>query len=381
MWYTSELLISEENVCQNLEFIRTQLGEGVTLSSVVKGNAYGHGIDYYVPVAQRCGVEHFSVFSVDEAYQVYKVVKPGTTIMILGMIDDEALDWVIEHDIEFYVFEMDRLQKAVTKAKNIGKKAIVHIEVETGMNRTGFAEAKMKEVLDYIREHGETIRFRGLCTHFAGAESFANYYRVKEQIEVFQSVRGLCEERQQEPEQYHTACSAALLNFPETQMDMVRSGILQYGYWPNKETLVRFMGKKKRKDPLLRAIKWRSKIMSLKEVEAGAYIGYGNTFLTETDMKVAAVPVGYAYGYTRSLSNQGRVLVRGRRMSVIGIVNMNMMMIDVTNLEEVEKGDEVVLIGGQGDLSISVDSFGQLSSQLNYELLTRLPKDIPRRVV
>jgi alanine racemase len=121
--------------------------------------------------------------------------------------------------------------------------------------------------------------------------------------------------------------------------------------------------------------------MSLKEVEAGAYIGYGNTFLTETDMKVAAVPVGYAYGYTRSLSNQGRVLVRGRRMSVIGIVNMNMMMIDVTNLEEVEKGDEVVLIGGQGDLSISVDSFGQLSSQLNYELLTRLPKDIPRRVV
>jgi len=381
MWYTSELLISEENVCQNLNFIRSQLGEHVTLSSVVKGNAYGHGIDYYVPVAQRCGVEHFSVFSVDEAYQVYKVVKPGTTIMILGMVDDEALDWVIEHDIEFYVFEMDRLQKAVAKAKSLGKKAIVHIEVETGMNRTGFAEAKMEEVLDYLQQHKDTIRFRGLCTHFAGAESFANYYRVKEQIEVFRSVRRLCEERQQEPEQYHTACSAALLNFPETQMDMVRSGILQYGYWPNKETLVRFMGKKKRKDPLLRAIKWRSKIMSLKEVEAGAYIGYGNTFLTETDMKVAAVPVGYAYGYTRSLSNQGRVLVRGRRMSVIGIVNMNMMMIDVTNLEDVEKGDEVVLIGGQGDLSISVDSFGQLSSQLNYELLTRLPKDIPRRVV
>lgn len=382
MWYTAEILISESNVKNNIDFIQSLTGEDTRFSSVVKGNAYGHGIEVFVPIAQRCGVRHFSVFSTNEAYRVKKVALPETTIMIMGMVDNNALEWVIEEEIEFYVFETDRLEKARAAAQKVGKPARIHIEVETGMNRTGMSLALMPQVFQYIKKHHQHFEYIGLCTHYAGAESYANYYRIQNQIKTFHQVAEQGKERNITPEIYHTACSAALLGFPETKMDMARVGILQYGYWPSKETLIRCLNETNdQRDPLRRAIKWRSKIMSLKEVPAGDFVGYGTSYLTETDMTIAAVPVGYAYGYTRSLSNQGRVLIHGQRMSVISIVNMNMILVDVTNLENVEKGDEVVLIGGQGDLTISVDSFGELSSQLNYELLTRLPHNTPRTVV
>lgn len=382
MWYTAEILISESNVKNNIDFIQSLTGEDTRFSSVVKGNAYGHGIEVFVPIAQRCGVRHFSVFSTNEAYRVQKVALPDTNIMIMGMVDNNALEWVIEEEIEFYVFETDRLEKARAAAQKVGKPARIHIEVETGMNRTGMSLALMPQVFQYIKKHHQHFEYIGLCTHYAGAESYANYYRIQNQIKTFHQVAEQGKERNITPEIYHTACSAALLGFPETKMDMARVGILQYGYWPSKETLIRCLNETNdQRDPLRRAIKWRSKIMSLKDVPAGDFVGYGTSYLTETDMTIAAVPVGYAYGYTRSLSNQGRVLIHGQRMSVISIVNMNMILVDVTNLENVEKGDEVVLIGGQGDLTISVDSFGELSSQLNYELLTRLPHNTPRTVV
>lgn len=382
MWYTAEILISESNVKNNIDFIQSLTGEDTRFSSVVKGNAYGHGIEVFVPIAQRCGVRHFSVFSTNEAYRVKKVAQPDTTIMIMGMVDNNALEWVIEEEIEFYVFETDRLEKARAAAQKVGKPARIHIEVETGMNRTGMSLALMPQVFQYIKKHHQHFEYIGLCTHYAGAESYANYYRIQNQIKTFHQVAEQGKERNITPKIYHTACSAALLGFPETKMDLARVGILQYGYWPSKETLIRCLNETNdQRDPLRRAIKWRSKIMSLKEVPAGDFVGYGTSYLTETDMTIAAVPVGYAYGYTRSLSNQGRVLIHGQRMSVISIVNMNMILVDVTNLENVKKGDEVVLIGGQGDLTITVDSFGELSSQLNYELLTRLPHNTPRTVV
>ncbi|NBB88308.1 MAG: alanine racemase [Bacteroidetes bacterium] len=382
MWFTSEILLSESNVRNNIEFIRSITGEDTLFTSVVKGNAYGHGIEVFVPIAQRCGVRHFSVFSINEAYRVKKVALPETTVMIMGMVENEALEWLIEEEIEFYVFETDRLEKAKAAAEKVGKPARIHLEIETGMNRTGMCLDLIPKVFDYLKKHHKHLSYAGLCTHYAGAESYANFYRIQNQIDTFKKIAAQGKEQKITPERYHTACSAALLSFPETKMDMARVGILQYGYWPSKETLIRCLNKTgDTDDPLKRAIKWRSKIMSLKNVPSGDFIGYGTSYLTETDMKIAAVPVGYGYGYTRSLSNQGRVLIHGQRMSVISIVNMNMILVDVTNLENVNKGDEVVLIGGQGDLTISVDSFGELSSQLNYELLTRLPQNTPRIVV
>ena len=169
------------------------------------------------------------------------------------------------------------------------------------------------------------------------------------------------------------------MNYPKTINTMTRVGIMQYGFWPSKQVKVAYLANQKDKtDPLQRVISWKSKVMSIKTVNEGEYIGYGNSCLTETKTKIATIPVGYAHGFSRSLSNQGKVLINGTRVDIVGIVNMNMLIADITNLTEVKKGDEVVLIGEQNGQSISVASFSDLSNQLNYELLTRLPNDIPR---
>ena len=180
----------------------------------------------------------------------------------------------------------------------------------------------------------------------------------------------------------HVACSAASIRYPASRMDLVRVGILQYGFWPSREILVSSISKLPQPlDPLKRVLKWRSEVMSTKRVRHGEFIGYGTTYLAEQDMDVAAVPVGYSHGFSRALSNQGRVLLHGQRVSVIGMVNMNMLLVDTSQLEGVAPGDELVLIGDQGELSLTVASFGEWSNQLNYELLTRLPDSIPRVAV
>src|SRR5690606_19021752 len=181
----------------------------------------------------------------------------------------------------------------------------------------------------------------------------------------------------------HTACSAASLSYPETVMDLVRIGIAQYGFWPSQET---YMSKFKqlepnRKNPLKRLITWKSSVMSLKKVEMGKFIGYGNSFMASRPMKIALVPVGYSHGFSRILSNGGKVLIHGKFVPVVGTVTMNSIAVDVTDLQKVNKGDEVIIIGKQKKSEITVASFGESIQQLNYELLTRLPQDIPRRIV
>lgn len=383
MFHTSEIHISKSALRNNIRFLRKKIGEGVRFSSVIKGNAYGHGIEDFVPLAEECGVRHFSVFTANEAYRVRQVIRNGSSLMIMGMIDDEELAWAIEKEVEFYVFDMDRLKKTIETAGNIRKPAIIHIEVETGLNRTGFSKEELPEMMNLVRENLEVLRIEGFCTHYAGAESIGNYLRIQNQISLYYETYEKMVKNGIVPKYRHTACSAAALAYPETIMDMVRIGIAQYGFWPSKETWMNHLQKVKDRtaNPLRRIITWKSKVMSLKRVKAGEFIGYGTTFLASRDMLTASVPIGYANGFSRSLSNVGRVLVRGHRVSVIGIVNMNLLMLDVTGVPQVKKGDEVILIGNQKNLSITVASFGELSNQLNYELLTRLPMDIPRFVV
>ncbi len=382
MFQTSYIEISRSAVRNNIEFIRKQLGKNVKISSVVKGNAYGHSKEIFVPLAEECGIEHFSVFSASEALRLKSITSNHPQIMIMGMIDNSELEWAIENDIEFYIFEFDRLNAAVKAAKKIKKPAQIHIEVETGMNRTGFKKSELKKVVKIISEKKHLFSVKGFCTHYAGAESIANYLRIQNQLKFFNETYLWLRENGIHPHLKHSACSAAAISYPKTRMDMARIGILQYGFWPSKETYIDFISnKKKKEDPLRRVISWKSKVMSIKEVDTGQFVGYGNTYLALRKMKVAVVPVGYAHGFSRSLSNHGRVLIHKKRVSVIGIVNMNLMTIDVSNIPDVKKGDEVVLIGNQGDLSISVSSFSELSDQVNYELLTRLPQNIPRFVV
>ena len=379
---TSVIEIDRSALIHNLNFIQNYLGKDVKISSVVKANAYGHGIEQFVPVAEEAGINHFSVFSADEAKRVFKVKSPQTSVMIMGWVSDTDLEWVIKNEIEFYIFELSKLEDAYRVAKETGIKALIHIEVETGMNRTGLNQKQLQKVVDFIKANHECFVVKGLCTHYAGAESIANHVRVQKQLRKYNQIYKWLINHGIEPEIRHTACSAAAVTYPRTRMDMVRIGILQYGYWPTKETFIQYISKQMDKtDPLKRVISWKSNIMAVKKIKTGEFVSYGTAYLANEDKTIAVVPVGYSHGYSRSLSNQGRVLIGGQRAPVIGVVNMNMLIADITNIPGIKLGDEVILIGEQGDTSITLASFADFNNQMNYELLARLPINIPRKVI
>ncbi|MCC5945985.1 MAG: alanine racemase [Bernardetiaceae bacterium] len=378
---TSYITLSRKALHNNLSFLRDFIHKDTRISSVVKGNAYGHGIEQIVPLMCEYGVRHFSVFSCNEARRVRACASSDADIMIMGWIDNADLEWAISKDIEIYIFELDRLKQALTVAKKQGKQVRIHIEVETGMNRTGFVSQELPEVIQILEDWKPHYVLEGICTHYAGAESVANYVRVKKQIEVFHTIKTLFLDKGLIPNYLHTACSAATFSYPKTQMDMVRIGIMQYGFWPSRETYIRYRTQFPHiDDPLKRVISWKTRVMSVKQVGVNEFIGYGTSYLTQENTKICTIPVGYAYGYSRSMTNIGRVIIKGKRLAIIGVVNMNLSIVDIKEAPDIKKGDEVILIGEQQGLSISVASFGEYSNQLNYELLTRLPKAIPRYI-
>lgn len=382
MHTNSHIQISQKALQNNIDLLKKIFGKKIILSSVVKGNAYGHGISEFSIAAFNCGITHFSVFDADEARAIYKELNDKVEIMIMGFVSDKDIVWAIENKVSFYVFDKSRLDTTRKIAKKLGKTAFIHIEVETGMNRTGFDKRTLKGVVKTLKENTDVLFFQGLCTHYAGAESVANLHRIKNQIARFAEAEAFFEKENIVPKIRHTACSAASMMFPETRMDLVRIGIMQYGLWSSPEVFVNYLNEEKlTKDPLQRIISWKSEVMSVKKINPGDYVGYGTSFMASEKMKIAVVPVGYSHGYSRSLSNLGRVLINGKRCMVIGTVNMNMLTVNVTDLEEIKKGDEVVLIGNQEDVSISIASFSDFSNTLNYELLTRLDKGIPRKII
>ena len=381
--HPSVIEIDPEALRQNVRFLRSRIAPETVFCSVVKGNAYGHGIEAYVPVAESAGVRHFAVYSAREALQVVRSrTFSESQVMIMGWVADDELAWAVENDVAFWVFDPPRLHSAIAEAARQGRKARVHLEVETGLNRTGLGREVFCSLAETIRNAGDRLELDGICTHYAGAESVANHLRIREQKERFDAhtaelaslgLRFRCR---------HTACSAAALSYPDTVMDLVRFGIAQYGFWPSRETRMHYMTRtgQRGRDPLKRVLRWTSRIMSIKDVPAGQFVGYGTSYLPEKRIRVAVVPVGYSDGYSRRLSNLGRVLVRGRRASVVGLVNMSALLVNVTRVPGVQRGDEVVLIGKQGRLSISVASFSDMTRTVDYETLTRLPSDIPRVV-
>lgn len=383
MHHSSYIQLSKTNLKKNITYLQKQIGQNIKFVSVIKGNAYGHGIKTFLPLAEECGVDYFAVFDAVEAEQAVQVKKPSTHVMIMGMIANEDLSWAIKNNISFFVFGMDRLEHAIKSAKKINKKAKIHIEIETGLHRTGFTEKQLSKAIKLINNNKKYLEIEGVCTHFAGAESISNFVRVHNQIDRFNELKQLLKKSGIVPNYYHSACSSAALIYPETRMDMVRIGIAQYGYWPSEEIKLHNLLSKNisfTQTPLKRILTWKSEIMSIEHVEAGEFISYGNFFQARKKTKIATIPVGYFHGYRRSLSNVGFVLINGKKAPIIGMVNMSMMIVDVTGNAGVQKGDEVVLIGKQGKQTITVASFSELSNLVNYEFLVRLPMQIPRIV-
>jgi alanine racemase len=379
MFYTSYIELSKLALNHNIQYMRLKSGPNARYSMVIKGNAYGHGIEDVLPLVEACGVDHFAVFSAEEARRAYEAKQEHCDLMIMGFVDDRDLEWVIEHDISFFVFTLERLHATCEVSRRTKKKARIHVELETGMHRTGFCQPQFPQVIDMLKRSNRYVHLEGLCTHFAGAESMENFSRIKKQMKAFKAYCRYFQVQGLKPDYRHMACSAGVLNFPDSTLDMVRVGIANYGFWPNNETRMLHLHQgEKVVDPLHQVLSWKSKIMSLNQVEEGEYVSYGHSYLTNRDSKIATVPVGYGYGFSRTLSNNGHVLVNNKRVPVVGAVNMNMMVIDVTDLPHVQVNDEVVLIGKQGNLSISVTSFSDMNNSMNYELLTRLPPNIPR---
>ncbi len=377
---SSILEIKCKAIENNVRFIQQLIGADVIISAVIKGNAYGHGVEVAIPALEYSGVNHFAVYSSSEARDAFPVMDSSSTLMIMGFIYPEDLKWVIQHQIEFYVSNLTTLKQAIAIARDLKKPARVHIDVETGMNRTGLLLRDLKKAIPIIKENAAHLMLQGLTSHLAGAESIANYNRIKKQFSVFRKRRKLLHEAGISPTLHHIASSAATISYPETRMDMVRTGILLYGYWPTKETFINYIHRRKDKsDPLRRTITWRTQVMSTKIVPQGEFIGYGLSFQAQNKMEIKILPVGYCNGYSRSLSNNGHVLVKGQRAEVIGSVNMNMILCDISSIKgKVNIGEEVVLIGQQGDMEISFTSFADMNNSLNYEILARLPAKIER---
>ncbi|MDG6228517.1 MAG: alanine racemase [Candidatus Thermoplasmatota archaeon] len=383
MRYNSYIELSQKSLAKNINYLKQIIGPNVTFVSVIKGNAYGHGITEFVPLAEKCGIDFFAVFDVFEAQQAYSVKREGTHVMIMGMIHGEDLPWVLSNNCSFFVSDLNTLQNVVSIAQELKKRAFIHIELETGLHRTGFEEDELPSLVEIINRNSDNISVEGLCTHLAGAESISNYVRIHSQMGIYERVKEWMKKQGILPTYFHVACSAAALMYPESRMNMVRIGIAQYGYWPSKETKIHKLlsdTSQYKRNHLHSMLAWKSTVSGVKYVSPGEFIGYGNMFQTTKQTKIATIPVGYYHGYRRSLSNVGHVLIRGKKAPIIGLVNMSIMITDVTAIPEVTRGDEVVLIGKQGTQKISVSSFSEQLNLVNYELLSRLPMQIPRYV-
>ncbi|MFH6982148.1 alanine racemase [Marinoscillum luteum] len=381
--HSSRIELSQSSLTNNINFIRKKVGKDVRISSVVKANAYGHGIAQFVKMAERAGVNHFATASAFEAEEVLEVKSEATDVMIMGILYDEDIEWAIQHGIEFYVFNYERLPVVLEKAQKLGIQAKVHIEVETGANRTGMNAREFPDTLAFLKKNHAHVAFKGLCTHFGGAESFSNQFKITAQQGRFKEFVKICEKKRVIPEIRHIACSAAALAYPDTVYDMVRMGVAQYGFWPSPDIYYMHMqaGEAKGNGSLKRLFTWKTDVMDVRDVDAGEFIGYGTAYQATQDMKVAVLPLGYSNGYPRGQSNRGFVLIKGKKAPIIGLINMNLFMVDISHISNVEVGDEVVLVGRQQNNTINISSFTQLTQLLNNEMLSRLPSAIPRRIV
>lgn len=381
--HSSRIELSQSALKKNINFIRKKIGKHPVLSSVVKANAYGHGIFPMVKMLEKCGIRHFSVASAFEAEEVHQVCSDDSRIMIMGILYDEDIPWAIEHDIEFYIFAYPRLKLVLEHAKRLKKRAYVHIEAETGTNRTGMTIPFYKKALSFLKQHQEHIEFQGLCTHLGGAESRANGFRINTQITRYKEFLAIAKKRKFMPVQRHIACSASALAMPDTHYDMVRVGIATYGFWPSPDIYYQHLqdtGKTK-DSPMSRIFSWKTDIMDIKHVPKGEFIGYGTAYQAQRDMHIAVIPLGYSNGYPRGESNRGFVLIQGRKAPIVGLINMNLFMVDISHINGVSIGDEVVLIGKQRNATINVSSFTNYTQLLNTEMMSRLPTAIPRAIV
>ncbi len=371
--------ISESAYAANLSFFRRLIG-GAELAAVVKSNAYGHGFETIATLARRHGADSYCVHSLDEALRLRRAGF-SQDVLIMGPVPVERLGEVLAHDFRLVLFTRESARRLAELTASGDRRVRVHLKLETGTHRQGIDDDELTWFIDFLPKHPRLVA-EGAYTHFANIEDTTSHDYAELQLARFDAAIARLETAGIAPAKRHTACSAATLVVPETHLEMVRLGISQYGLWSSKETYLSYRLHHPEEETVLRPVlSWKTRITQLKQVPAGSFVGYGCTYQTTRASRIAILPVGYADGYDRWLSNQAYVLVRGRRAPVRGRICMNLTMIDVTDIADVDLADEVVLLGRQGDQWITADHLASLAGTINYEIVTRINWDLPRVLV
>lgn len=360
--------INLDNIKKNITTVREKFGDGVKVMGIVKANAYGHGAVEVAKAMEEAGVGYFGVAAIDEALELRQNgIK--TPILILGQIFIQDYITAIENDITCTVAESDTARRLSAVALSIGKKANVHIKIDTGMGRIGFQidENGYNEVKSLFDLEG--LNITGVFTHFACADMKDKTFTENQKKKFLNFTDKLMDEGYSIPMR-HMYNSASVLDLNGYSGEMVRCGIMAYGLYPSDEV--------SKELTLYPAFEFKSSISFVKDVKKGFTVSYGSTFVTEKDMKIATVPVGYADGYPRYLSNKGEVLVNGVRCKIIGRICMDQFMIDATHMPDIKIGDEVTLVGTQGNETITVEDISDPEARFNYEFVCLITPRVHR---
>ena len=363
----------------NLWQFRRRLGDAARLGAVVKANAYGHGMLEVAPIAVAAGADWLCVNAVEEALRL-REAGHGVPILVMGHIPFDALGAVVDYDLRPVVYDRETLERLERLADAAGRTVPIHLKVETGTHRQGVMQPELRAFAERIRA-ARRLRLEGVTTHFANIEDSTDHGYAERQITTFARVVEELRADGVQPELLHAACSAATLLFTRTHLDLARIGISMYGIWPSKETYVSCLERGQPTLDLAPALAWKTRVAQLKKVPEGNYIGYGCTYRTTRDSRIAVLPVGYHEGYARALSGVAHVLIGGRRAPVRGRVCMNMCMVDVTDVPGVAQEDEVVLLGRQRDERLPVEQLAEWCGTIPYEIVSRIHPGLPRVVI
>lgn len=358
-------------IWENMVHMKENIAENTKILAVIKTDGYGHG---GVPIAKMLEQLDFMFGYAAATYEEAHVLREAGVkkpILILGYTFPYCYEELIREEIRPAVYRRDTVEELATAAAKVGKKAKVHIKVDTGMGRIGITPDE--EGLEFVRfliEHPE-LEVEGIFTHFAKSDE-TDKTSANHQLELFQNfIKKIQTELGITIPAKHCSNSAAILEMPQANMDMVRAGITTYGLYPSEEVSKDIV-------PLRAAMSLYSHIVYCKTIHAGQSVSYGGLFTATKDTRVATIPVGYGDGYPRSLSGRGYVLIHGKKAPILGRVCMDQFMVDISEIPEAMEGDKVTLLGMDGTERITAEELGELSGRFNYEFVCDLGKRIPR---
>lgn len=351
----------------NFQQVRKKVGPGVKILSVVKANAYGHGAREVARVLEDEGSDAFGVATVEEGMELRKG-GIRAQILVLAGVYPEQLDDLLQHHLTPVLSELEIMHRLEAEMGRRRSSLSFHLKVDTGMGRIGFLAAEIDSWLPQL-DGLKALRLEGVMSHFSQAEGVKGDF-TQGQLNSFHLVTQRLRSQGYTLSFIHLANSAAVMTLPSAHFTLVRPGLMLYGIYPSSE-----MAGQAELKPVL---SWRTRILQLKKIPKGFGISYGHTFVTPRESLIATLPLGYADGYNRLLSNRGAVLVRGQRAPVVGNVCMDLTMVDVTDIPGVQQGDAVILLGSQGGETVSADEMARWANTISYEILTSIGSRVPR---